>query len=429
MKNTKVLSYIFQIAQIIMTLILSVLSILLSKEVWEKYTLQSTSFSKSDVPITPSDTASIIFGFWPLKNTNYSKDVPYQLYEQMELGKDFNITYGIIEYKTIIESIELTENQPHLKINHKQMSEVKFEKLTTKFGFYYRIQSDITRVKTPNDTFFHLSISENTRDEELPDVEVAIQSGISSNGATMWDWKDGDKLTVAKVRGYNKIRLKPERVNNLKIGNTCQDKAYYQCFEERLLEEDFSDCPRKCLSISTISNFLPLCKTEEEFRCAHEIAKRVKGNQTNCLQPCSKTHFKLHRSLYNEETPDGKRNIIFAYQIPDQNIVVEHEYLIHDFTSMLGSIGGTLGMFIGFSFLGTLSTFLSWLQRLMEYIFSRKAITESRNIVHVKEANENPPKNCKFGCGFNEEEYVKRSELKKLEDKVNQILQSIEELS
>ena len=207
MKSTKVISTIFKIVQIFMTLILSVLSILLSKEVWEKYTLESTSFSKSDVPITPSDTATIIFGFWPLKNMNYSKEVPYQLYEQMELGKDFNITYGIIEYRTIIESIELTENQPHLKINHKQMGEVKFEKLTTKFGFYYRIQSDITRVKTPYDAFFQLSINQNIRDEELPDVEVAIQSGISSNGATMWDWKDGDKLTVAKVRGYNKIRL------------------------------------------------------------------------------------------------------------------------------------------------------------------------------------------------------------------------------
>ena len=413
-----------------MTLILSVLSILLSKEVWEKYTLESTSFSKSDVPITPSDTATIIFGFWPLKNMNYSKEVPYQLYEQMELGKDFNITFGIIEYKTIIESIELTENQPHLKINHKQMGEVKFEKLTTRFGFYYRIESDITRVKSPNETFFQLSISQNIRNEELPDVEVAIQSGISSYGVTMWDWKDGDRYAALKVRGYNSVRAKPERVNNLKIGNACQDKAYYQCLEESLIEEDFSNCPRKCSSISTISNILPLCKTDEEFRCAHEIAKRVKGNQTNCLQPCSKTNFKLHRSLYNEETPDGKRNIIFLYQIPDQNMVVEQEYLIHDFTSMLGSIGGTLGMFIGFSFLGTLSSLLSGLQRLIEYIFSRKDIAKSRNVVHVKEANENPLKNCKFGSDFNEEEYVKKSELKKLvEDKVNQMLESIENFS
>ena len=93
MKSTKIISAIFKIAQIFMTIILSVLSILLSKEVWEKYTLQSTSFSKSDVPITPSDTATITFGFWPLKNTNYSKEVPYQLYKQMELGKDFNKYY------------------------------------------------------------------------------------------------------------------------------------------------------------------------------------------------------------------------------------------------------------------------------------------------------------------------------------------------
>ena len=153
MESTKVISAIFQISQIILTIVLSALSILLSKEVWEKYTLKATSFSKSNVPITSSDSATIMFGFWPLKNTNYSKEVPYQSYDQWELGKDFNITYGISEYKTVFESIELTENQPHLMINHSEIGEVKFEKLTTKYGFYYRIRSDITRVKPPNKAF------------------------------------------------------------------------------------------------------------------------------------------------------------------------------------------------------------------------------------------------------------------------------------
>ena len=49
--------------------------------------------------------------------------------------------------------------------------------------------------------------------------------------------------------------------------------------------------------------------------------------------------------------------------------------------------------------------------------------------MHVKEVNENPSKNCKLGSDFNEEECVKRSELKKLEDKVNRVLQSIGDLS
>ena len=42
-------------------------------------------------------------------------------------------------------------------------------------------------------------------------------------------------------------------------------------------------------------------------------------------------------------------------------ISVSKEYLIYDFIGMIGSVGGTIGMFIGFSFfdvIGRLSTYL-----------------------------------------------------------------------
>ena len=61
------------------------------------------------------------------------------------------------------------------------MGEVKFEKLTTKYGFYYRIRSDITQVKPPNKAFLQLSFNQNVKDEELPVTEVIIQSESSSH--------------------------------------------------------------------------------------------------------------------------------------------------------------------------------------------------------------------------------------------------------
>ena len=39
------------------------------------------------------------------------------------------------------------------------------------------------------------------------------------------------------------------------------------------------------------------------------------------------------------------------------------EYWVYDMTSMIGSVGGTLGMCIGFSFTGVLSSFLRILQQ------------------------------------------------------------------
>ena len=37
------------------------------------------------------------------------------------------------------------------------------------------------------------------------------------------------------------------------------------------------------------------------------------------------------------------------------------EYLIHDAISMIGNIGGTLGLFVGFSFSNVISAILSFL--------------------------------------------------------------------
>ena len=44
------------------------------------------------------------------------------------------------------------------------------------------------------------------------------------------------------------------------------------------------------------------------------------------------------------------------------------EFIIYDFVGMLGSFGGALGLFVGFSFVGCISTFLKYSVTLMDYI-------------------------------------------------------------
>ena len=62
----------------------------------------------------------------------------------------------------------------------------------------------------------------------------------------------------------------------------------------------------------------------------------------------------------------------FWYQLSNEQAIVNTEYLIYDFNSMIGSIGGTLGLFIGFSFSNFISFAISHLKIfLYHYIFSR----------------------------------------------------------
>ena len=58
-------------------------------------------------------------------------------------------------------------------------------------------------------------------------------------------------------------------------------------------------------------------------------------------------------------------NVYFAYSIaPPKTVVVHQEYLIYDTIGLIGSVGGTLGMFIGFSFSGTISQIITYLSML-----------------------------------------------------------------
>ena len=46
-------------------------------------------------------------------------------------------------------------------------------------------------------------------------------------------------------------------------------------------------------------------------------------------------------------------------------VLVREEYLVYDFVAMISSIGGTMGLFVGFSFSGLASCLMDKLQLLM----------------------------------------------------------------
>ena len=68
---------------------------------------------------------------------------------------------------------------------------------------------------------------------------------------------------------------------------------------------------------------------------------------------------------YTGEVEKDKQNlpsheVQFIYNFaPPKTTTIHEEYLIYDAVGLLGSVGGTLGMCIGFSFSGVLNSLLS----------------------------------------------------------------------
>ena len=91
-----------------------------------QYAAKDTGFSQSETNVEEDDSPTLVFGFWPLKETNYSEEVPYMAYEQLELGKDFEVSFGIEEGYNTIERINLTLYNNTLKLSHGNIGEAKF---------------------------------------------------------------------------------------------------------------------------------------------------------------------------------------------------------------------------------------------------------------------------------------------------------------
>ena len=374
----------FRVLSIVIFLILTALAIYLSEEILVQYAAKDTSFSQSVTKVTEEDSPTIVFGFWPLKVMNYPGNVPYMAYEQLELGKHFNVNFGIVEdFYHDIERISLDFKNNSLRLSHDDIGKVKFTKLLTKFGNYYKISANLLSVKDPYMASLKIYFDNDIPDDEIPNIDVRFSTESASYGVTMWYWLDGDPISVAPAIGFQTVLIRPQKKINL--DNCNEDQTFYECFDKALEAHDYSHCPRKCSAVSTISNTIPVCETTEEFICAYEIAKKIK-NSDSCLHQCSQTNYKLYKSIYTENmtSENAKRNVQIIYRIPLKDMTIQKEYLIHDFIGMLGSIGGTLGMFIGFSFIGVISSLMKYLQKFIHYLSFKKNKT---NVIQIKEAS------------------------------------------
>ena len=117
------------------------------------------------------------------------------------------------------------------------------------------------------------------------------------------------------------------------------------------------------------------CQDEITAGCAHMIVKETLRNfvsghyQAECTKPCVQPQYKLSQfalNMWPRKVQNTSRYImtsnsiwifnaiyslfrLFLY-LKTTNVEVEEEYLLYDLNVFLASIGGSFGLFLGFSF-------------------------------------------------------------------------------
>ena len=159
-----------------------------------------------------------------------------------------------------------------------------------------------------------------------------------------------------------RVKIRPSSYAYMREISNCTDQAFYECLVKQVQLANFTRCPKKCLpaSLSVIGFYnsgIPVCQNENEKRCAFNVTWYDVFSPSICPpKPCTLLEYNGKIDYWQEKPISGKNNFNLKIKYGAPEVVIVHEeYLITDFTGVLGSVGGTLGLFIGFSFFNIIS--------------------------------------------------------------------------
>ena len=343
---------LFKLLERILYFGLWVLSFYCMWDAYLKYQDGKTSFKLYSEPITEYPTLTACFN--PVK--------PFQY------GIDFHIE--VSEYDTF--ALEVGANIRNEEIFF-------LEKINTQFmGTCYQIKCQA------NDTINHFSeiitfvFNEYLSSEELPSLEMYVTSSENSHGVVYFYWMEGDVLTYkVKRETLTQVLLNVEKKISLKSKTNCKDQSSYQCFASLIKSFEFHGCPKRCLpppsnvSLSFLENHeMDFCVTEEELVCSRNalwtnvtFSHMIKT--AACPKSCTVTQYS-GKVTYEGEGYTENHTTVFYYNLnPPAFVDVHEEYLVYDLFGSIGSVGGTLGLFMGFSFVNVINRMLKFMQNVL----------------------------------------------------------------
>ena len=210
--------------------------------------------------------------------------------------------------------------------------------------------------------------------EYLPSlIKVSFTSKENSYGVYNSEWYDGQVFRQnVKPGHFAKVSLKPVEYGYLDNGQ-CSYESFSEQWISYIPYANFSQCSKICTHLLfLVSKDLPLCgwnSDESQLRtCAKNALSQnydeFKAN-VDYKRPCSILEYSGETSYYG--LIDDSKTFAFQYSFSPPEMTLRYtERLVFDVVGMVGSVGGTLGMCIGFSFSGITSNILEFIKSSMK---------------------------------------------------------------
>ena len=226
-----------------------------------------------------------------------------------------------------------------------------------------------------------ITFNKSIPEENLPtELKVYLTSEKNTYGILTNQWMDGEMFEFEVNQNFHKvIDLKQEKYIYLqKAKSKCSHESFYECLVKRIVATDFKNCHKKCnpmtftLPSSEEYDKIHLC-TEKERPCANNLLVHLFQNTTTqiCKKLCQILQYSGKLVMVYDHK-QGPYNFSFRYRFaPPHTAKIFEEYLIYDIVNMVGSVGGNLGMWIGFSFTGFISNMMIIIQNRISLGFKK----------------------------------------------------------
>ena len=343
-------------------------------EVIQRYLVGRTDFYQYNERITEFPTVVTIVNSAP---------------NNLTLGEDFNVSLSLDDM--VEDSTVLTLGKNHIQGTD---LEVDFQHLYPgKELFDYKM----TPVNLPREEAWWREFTATDRTFAIvysfanaslwSQSKVAIK--LSTENNTLWcpRHNDGDVDEVfASVGEKYFLYVQPEKFLYLseRSRSRCREKPYIDNLIE-VLQAELSKHPGKqcrypnmfqnCLALALREkiNDLPICVNQTDIRYMTDLFSSVPG------KPCTKVSYKI-RAIRPFQT--STNHILFHVWLGSPyDIIVNAEYYLYDWISMIGAIGGTLGLCIGFSFMdfvrNLITFFIQGLKRIILFVKKDQAADQS----------------------------------------------------
>ena len=314
--------------------------------------------------------------FWtPRSNeSNLQKDATIRnIYSDVtyKLNEDFAI--GLFEgYPKEPKSLKVGANEI---VTGKIISKYDVKEISNPNGMcYIIIPNEI--FMTPYVDYLTLLIAKNSTLNKDKMDEVMVQ--ISSNDTFLTIFQPvpaiNNEIFSIKfdIENNDKLLFIEHSEENTEYISDCSEMAFFKCWATKILESEEFKCPRKCVALAyqsmmnTIDHNIPTCETDTEHYCmvgteGLETFLKLKSTcQKQCKNKGSKLVIKKFEYAYQYRL-GSIQTAVELRVLPE--IINNKEYLIYDDIGMLGSIGGSLGLFLGFSLFDTLCMIVDFILR------------------------------------------------------------------